>query len=36
MCDLVLDSVAGRVKDFDRKKIAERGRKLLATLSLSD
>jgi antitoxin ParD1/3/4 len=30
------DVAAGRVKDFDRKKIVERGRKLLATRSLSD
>jgi antitoxin ParD1/3/4 len=30
------DVAAGRVKDFDRKKIVERGRKLLATRSSSD
>jgi antitoxin ParD1/3/4 len=30
------DVAAGRVKDFDTKKIVERGRKLLATRSSSD
>jgi len=30
------DVAAGRVKDFDKKKIIERGRKLLATRSSSD
>src|ERR1700722_3273558 len=30
------DVAAGRVKDFDAKKIVERGRKLLATRSSSD
>ena len=30
------DVAAGRVKDFDKKKIVERGRKLLATRSSSD
>jgi len=30
------DVAAGRVKDFDKKKIVERGRKLLASRSSSD
>jgi antitoxin ParD1/3/4 len=30
------DVAAGRVKDFDKKKIVERGRKLLAHRSSSD
>ena len=30
------DVAAGRVKDFDKKKIVERGRKLLASRSTSD
>ena len=30
------DVAAGRVKDFDKKRIVERGRKLLATRSSSD
>jgi antitoxin ParD1/3/4 len=30
------DVAAGRVKDFDKKKIVERGRKLLASRSFSD
>jgi antitoxin ParD1/3/4 len=30
------DVAAGRVKDFDKKKIVERGRRLLATRSSSD
>ena len=30
------DVAAGRVKDFDTKKIVERGRKLLSTRSSSD
>ena len=30
------DVAAGRVKDFDKKKIVERGRKLLASRSSSE
>jgi len=30
------DVAAGRIKDFDKKKIVERGRKLLASRSSSD
>ena len=30
------DVAAGRIKDFDKKKIVERGRKLLASRSSSE